>query len=353
MTGNRKLRLDGSCGNPANPTNRERFSSTAEWSDVNAIYRTLGGSIPSLEGSWDTVWPLLCRAMHVWLKENEVQRALIIDTDRPSWVNHEAFYGCWMVTLCLRLRWAREKWIRSLFRCLCMQLQVDTAVELAMKLRVCMDRDDSIMHVGFSFRSKRPYYGLVEACAPHERWVEHWRAIRQHQTGLAVNREEKYAYMAANGGISQWIFLPYDIVSCGKQIKLNRLQQLEQSAIRQFPNALNKCRHPACTQRVVQSSADLDKHAQDTARQADMKGYDGSRVDTAVTYVNSLSTGPEVTHLINYAMNTCLTLAWHSSYPWSTTQSARRWGDSVVVLLDRAGRSFTGRLQAALTHSTQ
>ena len=140
-----------------------------------------------------------------------------------------------------------------------MQFQVDTAVALAMKLRVCINRDDSIIYVGFSFRSKRPYYGLVEARSPHERWVEHWRAIRQHPTGLAVNREETCAYMAVNGGISQWFFLPY--LSCGTQIELSRLQQLEQSVIRRSPNALNKCRHPACTQRVVQSSADLDKHA--------------------------------------------------------------------------------------------
>ena len=75
-------------------------------------------------------------------------------------------------------------------------------------------------------------------------------------------------------------------------------------------------------------------------------------VDTAVSYVDSADdTGPKVTHLINNAMNTCLTIAWHSSYPWSTTQSARRWGDSMVVLLDRAGHSFTGKLRAALTDS--
>ena len=168
MKGNGKLNRDVSLGHPANVKNRERFS-TAEWSDVNAMYRILGGSMPSPEGSRGTVWPELCRAMHGWLKENEAQRALIVDTDRPSWVSHEAFYGYWMVALCLRLRWAREKWIRSLFRCLCMQFQVDTAVGLATKLRVCMDRDDSIIYVGFSFRSKRPYYGLVEARAPHER----------------------------------------------------------------------------------------------------------------------------------------------------------------------------------------
>ena len=176
-------------------------------------------------------------------------------------------------------------------------------------------------------------------------------SIRQHQTGLASDREETYAYMAANGGISQWFFLPY--VSCGKQIELNRLQQLEQSIIRRFPNALNGCRHPASPHRVMQSSVDLDKHAKDIARKANNTGYDDSRVDTAVTYVNSLDAGLQVTHLINYAMNTCLTIAWHSSYPWSTTQSDRRWGDSVVVMLDRAGHSFFGKLRAALNTSAR
>ena len=105
---------------------------------------------------------------------------------------------------------------------------------------------------------------------------------------------------------------------------------------------------------MVRASADMDTHAQGVARKAAQQGYDDSRVDTAVSYVNSADdTGPEVTHLINNAMNTCLTIAWHSSYPWSTTQSARRWGDSMVVLLDRAGHSFTGKLRAALTHSAQ
>ena len=120
MTGNRKLALDASRGNPADATNRSRFS-TAEWSDVKATYRILGSSMPSLEGSRDTVWPQLYRDMHGRLKENEAHRALIIDTDRPSWVSHEAVYGHWMVALCLRRRWARERWIRSLFHSLCLQ----------------------------------------------------------------------------------------------------------------------------------------------------------------------------------------------------------------------------------------
>ena len=140
----------------------------------------------------------------------------------------------------------------------------------------------------------------------------------QHQTRLVTNREETYAYMAANGGISKWFFLPY--ISCGQQIELKRLQHLEQSVIRRFPIARNRCRHPACTQRVVRSSADTDKHARDVARQAEQPGCEDSRVDTAVAYdiVNSADdtcTDPEVTDLINDAMNTCLTIAWHSSYP--------------------------------------
>ena len=155
--------------------------------------------MPILEVSRDTVWPRLCHAMHGWLTKSESRRAKTIDTDMPSWVSHEAFDGYWMVALCLRLRWAQEKWIRSLFCCLCMQFQVDTTLALAERLRVCMARDDSIIYVGFSFSSKRPYYGLVEACTPHERWVEQ---IRQHQTGLTTTGDELYAYMAANGGIS-------------------------------------------------------------------------------------------------------------------------------------------------------
>ena len=138
MAGNRKLGLDESCGNPANVTNKERFS-TAKWYDIDTMYHILGDSMTSPKGLGDTVWPLLCCAMHVWLKENEVQHALIVDAHRLPWVNHEAYYGYWMVALCLHLCWARERWISSLFCSLCMQVQVDIAVELATKLHVCMD----------------------------------------------------------------------------------------------------------------------------------------------------------------------------------------------------------------------
>ena len=87
----------------------------------------------------------------------------------------------------------------------------------------------------------------------------------------------------------------------------------------------------------------MDKVGQTVARKATGQGKYDSRVDTVVSYVNRAdATVPEVTHLISTAMNTmpCLTSAWHSSYPWFTTQSERRWGDSMVVLLDEAGNFF-------------
>ena len=91
---------------------------------------------------------------------------------------------------------------------------------------------------------------------------------------------------------------------------------------------------------------------QGVARQATSKGQYDSRVDTEVSYVDrDDATEQKVPHLINTAMNTCLTIAWHSSYPWSTTQSERRWGDSMVVLLDEAGNFFCGKLRLALTYT--
>ena len=97
----------------------------------------------------------------------------------------------------------------------------------------------------------------------------------------------------------------------------------------------------------------VDKMVQGVAKATRQGEYD-SRVVTAVSYVNMANaTVPEVTRLINPAMYTCLTITWHLSYPWSTTQSERRWGDSMhmVVLMDEDGNLFYGKLRLALTHS--
>ena len=97
--------------------------------------------------------------------------------------------------------------------------------------------------------------------------------------------------------------LPY--MSCGQHIELSRVWHLEQSAIRRFPNALNKCRHPASSPRVTRSSASLSKKVKDAAKKVAQQGCCDSRVDTTVSYVNSAdATVPATTHLINTAMDT-------------------------------------------------
>ena len=89
--------------------------------------------------------------------------------------------------------------------------------------------------------------------------------------------------MAAIGVIDHWFFLPY--ILCGQQIKLSKLQHLEQSGIQQFPAVLNRCRHRARPCRVAQLPAILDKVLQGVAaaRKAANEGDYDSRVDTVVS----------------------------------------------------------------------
>ena len=66
-----------------------------------------------------------------------------------------------------------------------------------------MEKDDSIVYVGFSFRTKRPFYGLVHNRKPQQRWQERGRAILQHGSGMSTEREQTYSYMAHNGGAAK------------------------------------------------------------------------------------------------------------------------------------------------------
>ena len=68
----------------------------------------------------------------------------------------------------------------------------------------------------------------------------------------------------------------------------------------------------------------MDKVKQAVTRKATGQVKYDSRVDTAVSYViRADATVPEVTNLINTAMNTCLTIAWHSSYPCMVYHTVR------------------------------
>ena len=184
-----------------------------------------------------------------------------------------------MLGICLRMRWAREVWVRAHFDRLCKQFQVETAVDLSCALRACMEKDDSIVYVGFSFKSKRPYYGMVHNRAPHGRWQEHWRAILQHGSGIAIEKEQKYSFMSHNGGAAKWHFLPY--ITCGQVIPILKLKTLEARIIGMYPNSLNRMGHPRALHISVQEGK-RSLHVHDRSRDNRIAGRDN---DTSVQLI--------------------------------------------------------------------
>ena len=115
----------------------------AEIVDVNAAAQLLRDDMPTITGSRKTVWPSLCAAMHIWSETLVMDRANILHIERTSWRQHEEFYKQSLLGICLRLRWARETWARGIFRRLCDQFCVDTAVDLASALSASMTRNYS------------------------------------------------------------------------------------------------------------------------------------------------------------------------------------------------------------------
>ena len=203
------------------------------------------------------------------------------------------------------------------------------------------------MYVGFSFGVKRPYYGMMHNRAPPKRWQVHWRAILQHSSGLATEKELKYSYVAHNGNAAKWHFLPY--ITCGQVIPILKLKVLEDRIIKTFPNSLN---HMAYSGALYTSVQDGTRALHDIVH--DKRGDNrvaGRDIDNSVQITVRACGADGSTqqwHDLNDAVSAWQTVAWHSSYPWSTTQASRRWGQSTVLLYDHSGNSFVGSLERAL-----
>ena len=60
-------------------------------------------------------WPSLCVAMAEWMVQFEGTRARVLRMERTSWRQHEQLYKDNVLGMCLRMRWAREVWIRAPF----------------------------------------------------------------------------------------------------------------------------------------------------------------------------------------------------------------------------------------------
>ena len=118
-----------------------------------------------------------------WRSTLEWRRLEMLDVARSPWQAHHGLYQANLLGIVLSMRWSRKRWVRSWFNRLCSQYNCDTTVQLTDYLRTVMEREDSIIYVGFSFTSSRPYIGAVEARHPILRWDEHWSAILQSGRG--------------------------------------------------------------------------------------------------------------------------------------------------------------------------
>ena len=199
-------------------TNSRTFP-PAEIVDVNAAACLLRDDMPTIIGPRKTARPSLCASMGVWSEQFVMDRVDILHVERTRWKRHEEYcvQHNIMLGICLRLRWAQETWVRGMFRRLCEQFCVVTAVDIMANIPIaCMKRNDSIVYIRFNLKVKRAYYGIVHERRPHKRWEEHWRAVLQHSAGIAIETERKYEYMARHGEAASWLFLPY--ISCGQVI---------------------------------------------------------------------------------------------------------------------------------------
>ena len=70
--------------------------------------------------------------MDVWSEQLVLDRAAVLHAEQTRWKQHEEYYvhvqhnyyDIYMLGIWLRLRWARETWVRGIFRRLCEQFCV-------------------------------------------------------------------------------------------------------------------------------------------------------------------------------------------------------------------------------------
>ena len=94
----------------------------------------------------------------------------------------------------------------------------------------------SLIYIGFSLTTKRPYIGMVEDRLPIARFIEHWKCTVNHRENNVDEVDWKYQFMAKTGAWD-WYFLP--LVVCTGTIAKARLRSLERTILLSYPNALN------------------------------------------------------------------------------------------------------------------
>ena len=150
-----------------------RLFTVAERVDVEAALLLLGAAPSLVRGKrWD-VWPRLCSAMRQWHDGRVAARKDLLRDDQARWLKYTEATHRDLLGQLLRLRFARERWLRATFTELCAHHGVSTAVELAATMYSFLDpcgpeREDygSVIYVGCTQATSRCYYGLVENRCP-------------------------------------------------------------------------------------------------------------------------------------------------------------------------------------------
>ena len=188
----------------------------------------------------------------------------------------------------------------------------------------------SLIYIGFSLTTKRPYIGMVEDRPPIARFNEHWKCTVNHRENNVDEVDWKYQFMAKTGAWD-WYFLP--LVVCTGTIAKARLRSLERTILLSYPNALNfeARRHFNKAHRPAISHPGVSRHvgqAMDFAHRP--RSLRNRRVVTDIGFIDSMG---RLQHTVDPATafaNSVVML--HSSFPWNLLTIRRQHRSSLVNL---------------------
>ena len=325
--------------------------------DLKAALTLLGDRAVNLRVSQPRLWINMCSAMKVWLDRHECDRGALVLGDRRQWTAHREVVIKDTLGLCLAMRFTRRQWIRKHFYTLLRQYNVDTAVELASRIAMISTVPTSVVYLGFSFQTARPYIGMVQERDPWLRFAEHWASIANHQSGLSDPREAKYSYMASNGGVNRWHFLPLVVPSM--VLSRRDLHRLERHIWSRYPARLNGMRPRGANSRSrvlpdnSPTSRRLHKARADAAGDVQVEPGHLSPVIAQVFGHDLCSRAVSPEPSLEQTLRSFPGATWHTSAPHALVVAKRVLGASVVIVREHKGGYFVGRLRAALKWTQQ
>ena len=320
--------------------------------DLKAALTLLEDRAVNLRVPQPRLWTNLCSAMQVWLDGHESDRGALVQGDRRQWTAHREQVIGGILGLCLAMRFSRRQWIRKHFLTLLRQYQVGTAVELASRIALVGAVPTSVVYIGFSFKTSRPYIGMVQERDPWLRFAEHWASIADHQAGLSDPREAKYSYMASNGGVNRWHFLPLVVPSM--VLSRRDLHRLERHVWSRYPTRLNGMRPLGARSRLrvlPDNSPTSRRLHRAMAEAAGTVGAEPDHLSPVIAQVFGHELGSKDVSLepgLEQTLRRFPGVTWHTSAPHALLMASRVLGASVVIVKEHRGGYFVGRLRAAL-----